>query len=322
MQLDRSKKLHAIGVVVLSLAGSVAALVTSLRWGIGPVEVGLFCLMYSLSMVGITVGFHRYFAHRSFEAAPWIQAALAVCGSMACQGPLIYWVANHRTHHRFTDVAGDPHSPYVHGDKPLGNLRGLWHAHLGWTYSHEIPDTVRYAKDLMRSPAIRLWSRFYFLWIGLGLVVPALLGGLLTWSFAGALQGLLWGGFARIFVAYQISLAIGSIAHSHGSRPFAIRGNSANNALLALPTFGEGWHQNHHAFPSSGVFGLEWWQLDPGAIVLRGLEGLGWVWNVKRPPASAIASRSAVPEEAWGSEEGSAERAARSVAAGEARLPR
>lgn len=322
MQLDRSKKLHALAVPILSLAGAVVALVTGLRWGVGPLEAGLFCLMYALGMIGITVGFHRHFAHRAFEAPRWIQAALAICGSMACQGPLIYWVANHRTHHRFTDVEGDPHSPYVHGGKPLSRLRGLWHAHLGWTYSHEIPDTVRYAKDLLRSPSVRSWSRLYFLWMGLGLALPALLGGLLTLSLTGALRGLLWGGFARIFVAYQVSLAIGSIAHSHGRRPFALRGHSANNALLALPTFGEGWHQNHHAFPSSGVFGLEWWQLDPGALVIRGLEVLGLAWNVRRPPASVIASRSAAPDEAWGTEETSADRAARSVAAGEARLPR
>jgi stearoyl-CoA desaturase (delta-9 desaturase) len=321
MGLERSKKLHAVAVVGLSLAGSAVAVWLARRWGLGALELGLFCLMYSLSMVGITVGFHRCFAHASFEASPWIRAALAICGSMACQGPLIYWVANHRIHHRFTDAPGDPHSPYVHGDKPLGKLRGLWHAHLGWTYSHELPDTVTYARDLMRSPTLRLLSRLYFVWLALGLALPALLGGLLTLSLQGAVRGLLWGGFVRVFVAYQLSLAIGSLAHSHGSRPFRIRGRSANNALLALPTFGEGWHQNHHAFPYSGVFGLEWWQVDVGALVLRVLAAFGWVWNIKVPPASAIAARSAAPEEAWALEGTPAERAARAAATSGTRLP-
>lgn len=322
MRFEHSMRLHAVGVAVLSLAGSVVAVLLARRWGLGALELGLFCLMYSLSMVGITVGFHRCFAHGSFEATPWVRAALAICGSMACQGPIIYWVANHRIHHRFTDAPGDPHSPYFHGTTPLGKLRGLWHAHLGWTYNHEIPDTVTYARDLLRSPTTRLLSRLYLVWLGLGLVLPALLGGLLTLSLEGALRGLLWGGFVRIFVAYQMSLAIGSLAHSHGSRPFHIRGRSVNNALLALPTFGEGWHQNHHAFPYSGVFGLERWQVDPGALVLRGLAALGWVWNIKVPPASAIAARSAAPEEAWGTEATPAERAARAAAAVSAtRLP-
>lgn len=314
MTLERAKKLHAVGIVVLPLVGTVVALVLARRWGIGLLELGLFGLMYSLSMVGITVGFHRGFAHGSFEATPWVRAALAICGSMAGQGPLIYWVANHRLHHRHTDAPGDPHSPYFQGSRPLGKLRGLWHAHLGWTYSHEIPDTVATARDLLRSPTTRLLSRLYFVWLALGLLLPALLGGLLTLSLAGAVRGLLWGGFVRVFVAYQVSLAIGSIAHSHGSRPFQLRGHSANNALLALPTFGEGWHQNHHAFPYSGVFGLERWQPDLGALVLRLLAALGWVWNIKVPPASAIAARSATPEESWGTEMSPAERAARAAA--------
>ncbi|ADO73864.1 acyl-CoA desaturase [Stigmatella aurantiaca] len=314
MRLEHAKKLHAVGVIVLSLFGSIAAVLLALRWGAGLLEAGLFCLMYSLSMVGITVGYHRCFAHGAFEAPPWLRAALAICGSMACQGPVIYWVANHRAHHRFTDAPGDPHSPYFFGATPLGRLRGLWHSHLGWTYSHPIPDTVTYAKDLMRSPSTRRLSRLYFVWVGLGLVLPALLGGLLTFSLSGAVRGLLWGGFVRVFVAYQLSLAIGSIAHSQGQRPFHIRGLSANNALLALPTFGEGWHQNHHAFPYSGTFGLTWWQLDLGAVVLRGLSTLGWVWNIKVPPASAIAARRATPDEAWGMESTPAELAAQAAA--------
>ncbi len=321
MRLEQAKKLHAVAVIILSLGGTVAAGVLARRWGVGPLELGLLGLMYSLSMVGITVGFHRGFAHGAFEAAPWVRAALAIFGSMACQGPLIYWVANHRTHHRFTDAPGDPHSPYFHGSTPLRGLRGIWHAHIGWTYSHAIPDTVTYAKDLLRSSELRRLSGLYFVWVGLGLALPALLGGLLTLSLEGALRGLLWGGFVRIFVAYQISLAIGSLAHSHGSRPFRIRGQSANNALLALPTFGEGWHQNHHAFPYSGVFGLEWWQIDLGAMVLRALEVLGQVRNIKRPPESAISARLATPDTDWGMEESPAERAARHVASRNTSLP-
>ncbi len=295
-------KLYAVAGFTASLLGTGVALVLAFRWGIGALELGLLALMYSLTMAGMTVGYHRFFSHRSFEAHPAVITALAICGGMAAQGPLLYWAANHRAHHRFTDAPGDPHSPHYWGQRKLGKLSGFWHAHMAWIYRHEIPDSVGYSRDLLRSPLMRRLNSLYLLWVALGLVVPALLGALLTWSPEGALRGLLWGGFVRTFAVFQTGLALGSLCHSHGSRPFAIRGRAANNVLLALQSFGEGWHQNHHAFPASAIFGFERWQWDVGGWIIRGLEALGWVWKVKVPTREALEARRATPDEEdwWG----------------------
>lgn len=300
MEHTAGNKLSMLGGLALSFAGTVAAGALALRWGIGALELGLMAAMYSVTMLGMTVGYHRFFSHRAFEAHPGVIAALAICGGMAAHGPVIYWASNHRAHHRYTDAPGDPHSPHYRGEEKLGTLRGLWHAHMAWIYRHEVPDAVAYSRDLLRSPLIRRLNSLYPLWAALGLALPTLLGGLLTWSLEGALRGLLWGGFVRAFAGFQTGLALGSICHSYGSRPFAIRGRAANNVLLALQSFGEGWHQNHHAFPSSASFSFHWWQVDVGAWLIRGLEALGWVWKVKVPTQEAIAARRAKPdEEEW-----------------------
>lgn len=290
-------KLYAVAGFTASLAGTVAAALLALRWGIGALELSLMAVMYSVTMLGMTVGYHRFFSHRSFEAHPGVIAALAICGGMAAQGPVIYWASHHRAHHRYTDAPGDPHSPHYWGEEKLGTLRGLWHAHMAWIYRHGIPDAVAYSRDLLRSPLIRRLNSLYLVWVALGLALPALVGGLITGSPEGALRGLLWGGFVRTFAVFQTGLAVGSICHSYGSRPFAIRGRAANNALIALQSFGEGWHQNHHAFPSSAIFGFHWWQVDVGAWAIRGLEALGWVWKVKVPTKETLQSRRAGPDE-------------------------
>jgi stearoyl-CoA desaturase (delta-9 desaturase) len=290
-------KLYAVAGFTASLAGTVVAVVLAFRWGVGALELGLMALMYSVTMMGMTVGYHRFFSHRSFEAHPAVITALAISGGMAAQGPVLYWASNHRIHHRYTDAPGDPHSPHYRGPQKLGTLSGLWHAHMAWIYRHGIPDAVAYSRDLLRSPLIRRLNSLYLVWVALGLALPALLGGLLTGSAEGALRGLLWGGFVRIFAVFQTGLALGSLCHSYGSRPFAIRGRAANNALLALQSFGEGWHQNHHAFPSSAIFSFEWWQVDLGAWLIRGLESLGWVWKVKMPTREALEARRARPDD-------------------------
>lgn len=297
MENTPQNKLYMLGGLTASFLATVAAVVLAFRWGVGALELSLMAVMYSVTMLGMTVGYHRFFSHRSFEARPGVIAALAICGGMAAHGPVLYWASNHRAHHRYTDAPGDPHSPHYRGEEKLGTLRGLWHAHMGWIYRHEVPDAVAYSRDLLRSPLIRRLNSLYPLWVALGLALPALVAGLLTGSLEGALRGLLWGGFVRMFAGFQNGLALGSICHSFGSRPFAIRGRAANNALLALPTFGEGWHQNHHAFPASAIFGFHWWQVDVGAWVIRGLEALGWVWKVKMPTKESIQSRLAVPDE-------------------------
>jgi stearoyl-CoA desaturase (delta-9 desaturase) len=269
-------------MLIVPALGTVAALLRAREHGISPLEIALFILMYAAAMAGITVGYHRYFAHGAFKTSRPVTALFAICGSMAGQGPVVYWVSNHRMHHQFTDAPGDPHSPYFDGDRPLSGLAGFFHAHLGWTWRHKIPNTMQYAKDLLKDEWVRSVSERYLLWLALGLLLPAAVGGLVGGA-GGAVSGLLWGGFVRMFVGYQVALSIGSFAHTFGDRPWDIRGHSANNVWLALPTFGEGWHQNHHAHPTSAAFGLGRAQPDVGLWVIRALAALRLIWDGKAP---------------------------------------
>ena len=253
----------------------------------------LLAVMYVITSLGVTAGFHRQFAHRSFKAKPALRVALGIMGSMAGQGNLIYWVATHRRHHQFSEGEGDPHSPYVMDGKPLGRLRGLWHSHLGWMLDSQMTNTVKFTKDLMRDKAIARVNAHYFTWLALGLLVPALIGGLVSMSLYGALSGFLWGGMVRMFLSQNAMWTSGSTAHIIGARPFKTRDMSTNNALLALPNLGEAWHNNHHAFPSSALFGLDWWQVDIGGYFIRTCAALGWASDVRVPTREMIAQKKA-----------------------------
>jgi stearoyl-CoA desaturase (delta-9 desaturase) len=257
------------------------------------IDVTLMLVMYVITTLGVTAGFHRQFAHRSFKAKPALRVALGIMGSMAGQGNLIYWVATHRRHHQFSEGEGDPHSPYVMDGKPLGRLRGLWHSHLGWMLDSQMTNTVKFTKDLLRDKAIARVNELYFTWLALGLVIPAVLGGLLSWSWYGVLSGFLWGGMVRLFLAQNAMWTSGSTAHIFGARPFKTRDMSTNNALLALPNLGEAWHNNHHAFPSSALFGLHWWQVDIGGYFIRACAALGWASDVRMPTKEMIAQKKA-----------------------------
>jgi stearoyl-CoA desaturase (delta-9 desaturase) len=257
--------------------------VLAARNGIGGIELGSLAAMYVLTFVGITVGLHRLGAHRAFEAAPGVRAVLLGLGAMAGQGPPSYWIANHRRHHALSDRDGDLHSPYVDGPRRLSIWRGLWHAHMGWTFDHELTNVLVFGKDLLRDPIVARLNRWYHALVVLGIALPGVAGGLATWSLHGALQGLLWGGMVRLFASSHATAAINSLAHRVGSHPHDTRDESRNNLWLAIPTLGEGWHNNHHAFPSSAFLGHAWWQLDIGAWVVRALERLRLVTRVKRP---------------------------------------
>jgi stearoyl-CoA desaturase (Delta-9 desaturase) len=246
----------------------------------------VFLLMYGATTIGVTVGFHRYFTHKTFETVPAVKATLAILGCTAAQGPLIYWVANHRRHHQYSDQPGDPHSPRQHGADILGRIRGIWHAHLGWLLNGDITNSNLFARDLLRDSMITRINHLYFLWVLLGLLVPALLGGLLSWSWEGAWQSFLLAGIVRLFLCLHLTYAINSFGHVLGDRAFPTREYSTNNFFLAVLTFGEGWHNNHHAFPSSARFGLEWWQIDVGSWVIRTLERVDLASNVKSPSPS------------------------------------
>jgi stearoyl-CoA desaturase (Delta-9 desaturase) len=252
----------------------------ALRWS----DVVVFGICYVLTGLGVTVGFHRHLTHRAFKAKPWVRATLTILGSAAIEGPVISWVADHRKHHAFADVEGDPHSPHVdHGVGWRGALRGLLHAHVGWLFIHtHRGNKKRYAPDLLADPLIRLIDRTFLVWVLAGLAVPFALGGLIGGSWETALTGLLWGGAVRMLVVHHVTYSINSLCHFFGAQAFNTGDESRNLAWLAPITFGEAWHNNHHAFPTSYEHGLRKWQLDPSRFVIRMLEKAGLVWDVVR----------------------------------------
>ncbi|MEO0536148.1 MAG: AMP-binding protein [Cyanobacteria bacterium P01_A01_bin.123] len=286
--LVQRQRHHLMVTNLLPLLGCIVALAWSWKWGVSGLDLSLLGSMYLATMVGITVGFHRYFAHRAFKAHRSVKTSLAILGSMAAQAPLIYWVAQHRRHHSYTDSPGDPHSPHLSGPGLRGLIQGLWHAHSGWILIPEITNTHAFAKDLMQDALVNWLSSRYYLWTALGLIIPTLLGGGLSVSWSGAWEGFLWGGLVRIWLVQQSTFSINSICHCFGQRPFVTREQSTNNVWLAIPTLGEAWHNNHHAFAYSALFGLAWWQIDIGGWLIRALTRLGLVWDVKVPSAATV----------------------------------
>jgi stearoyl-CoA desaturase (delta-9 desaturase) len=289
----RAQTLHATSIVVLP---AVAVVLAALDVRSGRVHAWLPTLaltLFALTMMGVTVGFHRLLSHRAFQTTEAVRVALAILGSMAAQGPVIYWVSNHRRHHRFSDAAGDPHSPHRADERALGGWRGFWHAHVGWTFTHDLTNSAYVASDLLQDRRLAWVNRHYGLWVMTGLVAPALVGALIAGA-PGAWRGLLWGGGVRLFLSYHFTSSINSITHVFGYRSYSTPEQSRNNLWLSLPTFGEAWHNNHHAAPSSAIFGLAWWEIDLGGLAIRVLERCGLAWHVHRMrPGTAMRARAA-----------------------------
>jgi stearoyl-CoA desaturase (delta-9 desaturase) len=212
-------------------------------------------------------------------------------GSAAGQGPLVFWVSLHRLHHEFADREGDPHSPNLFGTSSRQRLRGLLHAYIGWTVVHDVPNANFYARDLLKDPAMMTVNRYYYLWVGLGLGLPAAIVGAATASWLGALEGLLWGGLVRMFAFHNAIWWITSFAHRFGTRDFATRDLSRNNFWIAVPTLGESWHNNHHGFPSAAVLRFAWWQLDITGMAALLLEKVGLASDLQRPTLAARDAR-------------------------------
>jgi stearoyl-CoA desaturase (delta-9 desaturase) len=247
-------------------------------------DIVVFAIVYLITGLGVTVGFHRLFTHRSFATTPWMRGVFAAAGSMAIEGPVISWVADHRKHHAFADQPGDPHSPHVdHGVGWRGALRGLMHAHMGWLFIHtQRGARQRYAPDLVADPVVSWVDRTFVLWVLSGLGVAFGLGWLIGGTLTAALTGLLWGGAVRILVLHHVTYSINSLCHFFGRKRFDTGDESRNLAWLSFLSFGEAWHNNHHAFPTSAAHGLRWWELDLSSAVIRGLERVGLAWDVVR----------------------------------------
>jgi stearoyl-CoA desaturase (delta-9 desaturase) len=272
---------NLVGAVVPFLA-FVAAIVLLWNRVVDWSDLAVLAVMYFLAGFGVTVGFHRLLTHRSFQTFKPVEYLFAALGSMAVQGPVISWVADHRKHHAHTDEEGDPHSPHVgHGDGFKGALQGLWHAHMGWLFdSHGRAEAKRYARDLVEDPGMRLINRNFLAIVLIGLALPFALGYAIDGSLAGGLTGLLWGGFVRIFMLHHVTWSINSVCHFFGRRRFEVDDHSTNVLWLALPSMGESWHHNHHAFPRSARHGLRWWEVDLTGLVIRGMRRLHLAWNV------------------------------------------
>ena len=289
MPLSRSRKISMLVLTILPFVGLVAAVTLLWNEAVGWTDLVLFLGLYVICGFGITIGYHRMLTHHAFEAVRPLKAALLVAGSFALQGSALDWAIDHRTQHAYSDKEGDPHSPH-HGFArgPLGAIKGLLHAHMGWMFRHNRTDQERYGKDILQDRLTMTVSRLFPLWAVLTFVVPFVLGGLLTMSWKGAVTGLLWGGLVRLFFNHHVTWSVNSICHFFGKRPFATSDQSTNNWVLALPSLGESWHHNHHVFPTSAFHGLSWRQIDLSAWLIAGWEKIGLVRNVRKPTSEQI----------------------------------
>ena len=270
-----------LGAVVVPFLALLLAIVLLWNRAVGAIELSVMAFMYIITGLGITVGYHRMLTHKAFQASKPVEYFWAILGSMAVQGPAIAWVADHRKHHAHTDAEGDPHSPHV-GEG--SGLKGLWFAHVGWlTKTQGSAEFRKYAADLCEDKGMRWISRNFLMFVGLSLLIPFVLGFVLHgFSISGALWTLLWAGFVRMFFLHHATWSINSVCHFFGRRRFDVEDKSTNVAWLAIPTFGESWHHNHHAFPRSARQGLGRWEVDISAMVIWAMERAGLVHSVVR----------------------------------------
>jgi stearoyl-CoA desaturase (delta-9 desaturase) len=280
-------QLVVLGVILVPLLGLAAALSFLWGWGFCWTDLGLLLGMYLLTALGVTVGFHRLITHRSFETYEWVRFFLAAVGAMAVQGSMIQWVALHRRHHQHSDTPDDPHTPHHSGRGVLGVLRGAWHAHIGWLFDAVPADLDEYVKDLQKSRTLRVADALWPVWIVLGLVIPGLIEGLVKGNWLGVWTGLIWGGLVRMLLVHHVTWSVNSACHLWGSQPYTSADESRNNVVFGILALGEGWHNAHHAFPTSARHGLRWWQIDLSYYLIRLMSWLGLAWKVRVPSDEA-----------------------------------
>jgi stearoyl-CoA desaturase (delta-9 desaturase) len=277
--------------LVVPFVALLAAIPVAWGWGLSWRDAVIATTMYVVSGLGITVGFHRYLTHRSFRARRPVRIALAIAGSLAIQASPIQWVADHRKHHRFSDREGDPHSPWRYGTGFLAVTKGFFYSHAGWLFDWDKTDEVQYASELVADRDIAWISRTFTYWVAVSLLLPALVGGLWSWSWQGAVTAFFWASLVRICLLHHVTFAINSVCHITGRRPFRTRDRSQNVWWLALLSFGESWHNFHHAEPTSARHGVRMFEIDTSAMLIKVMEKLRWVTDVRWPDKAMITRR-------------------------------
>lgn len=284
-------RIFSLIAIVAPFVGLLAAMV--LLWGVAFdwIHLVLLGVGYLLTGFGVTVGYHRLFTHRSFKTNRLVTATLGVLGSMSVEGSILDWVATHRRHHQHSDGEHDPHSPHGHAEGIRGLIRGFFHAHIGWFFAASHPEIRRYVKDLESDALVRRISQLFPLWVLLGILIPTVIAGVVTMSWTGALLGLLWGGAVRIFLVHHVTWSVNSACHLWGTKAFRSHDESRNNLLFGLLAFGEGWHNNHHAFPTSARHGLRWWQIDTSWWLIRLMGLVGLASEIRLPSPERVAAK-------------------------------
>lgn len=277
--------------VVFPFLALLGAIPLAWGWGVSLLDLAMAGGIYLIAGFGVTVGFHRYLTHGSFKANRALRIALAVAGSLAVQGSPAQWVANHRRHHAFSDRDGDPHSPWRYGTSVSALLKGIIHAHVGWMLRRELSNRSRFAPDVVADPDMRIVGKLFGPLALVSLLAPALIGGLVSGSFAGALTAFFWAGVVRMAALHHVTWAVNSVCHVFGKRPFEGRDRSTNFWPLAILSFGESWHNSHHADPTSARHGVLPRQIDPAARLIWLLEKVGWAHDVRWPAAQRLAAR-------------------------------
>ncbi|GAB3000531.1 stearoyl-CoA desaturase [Amycolatopsis acidiphila] len=269
--------------VLLPLVALAAAVPFAWGWGLSWLDIGLGALFFVVSGLGVTAGYHRHFTHGSFKARRPLRIALAIAGNLSAQGPATTWVADHRRHHAFSDRVGDPHSPWLFGTGAKALAKGFWHAHMGWLFEREVTNAERFAPDLLADRDIRRVDSLFPVWVAATFLLPALAGGLITWSVWGGVTAFFWAGLVRVALLHHTTWSVNSICHMIGERPFASRDKAANFWPLAIFSFGESWHNLHHADPTCARHGVQRGQLDITARLIWIFEKLGWATQVRWP---------------------------------------
>ena len=277
--------------VVVPLLALVAAIPVAWGWGLGWHDIVIGLVFYVISGMGISMGFHRHFTHNSFKANKPLRIVMAIAGSLAVEGPVLVWAADHRRHHKYSDREGDPHSPWRFGSDVRALTKGFLYAHIGWLFNPDRTSQQKFVPDLLADRPIRRISGLFELWVAVSLLGPALIGGLWSMSLTGALTAFFWASLIRICLLHHVTWSINSVCHTFGNEDFQVRDKSRNVAWLAIPSFGESWHNLHHADPTCARHGALKGQIDISARVIRWAELAGWAWDVRWPDENRLSGR-------------------------------